>query len=144
MTTGLLQAADRFWSKVEKTDTCWLWTSALDNGYGRFWVSGRSLLAHRVSYELSGLQIPDGMQLDHVCRNRACVNPGPDHLEPVDLATNVLRGAGLSATNKRKTHCLRDHLLDEANTYITPSGARQCITCQRQRVRNWRARGVAA
>lgn len=83
---------ERFWAFVDKTDTCWLWTtSATSPRYGVFWVGGkkRSAYAHRFAYELLVGPIPEGMHIDHVCENRLCVNP--DHLEPVTAAKNTQR-----------------------------------------------------
>ena len=86
---------DRFWSKVNKTDTCWEWTSAIDTyGYGIFQRSHpkrQSVKAHRVSYELSIGLILDGLTLDHLCYNTKCVNP--EHLEPVTKSENSIRAA---------------------------------------------------
>jgi len=91
----------RFWSKVDKTDGCWNWTAAILNGYGRFgvWRDGkqRSGLAHRVSYELAGQSIPQGMFLDHICRNRACVNPA--HLRVVNNKQNLENHGGPTAAS---------------------------------------------
>jgi len=83
---------DRFWSKVNKTNTCWLWEGTVENtGYGSFAVSHtKGVLAHRLAYELSVGEIPSGLTLDHLCRVRNCVNP--DHLEPVTCAENIRRG----------------------------------------------------
>jgi hypothetical protein len=134
------QARDRFMNKVviAGPNECWLWTGKLDNGYGRFWLNNRTDLAHRVAWILAHGDIPAGLQIDHVCRNRACVNPA--HLEPVTLKTNVLRGEGISARNARKTHCAKEgHELAGDNLYISPRGHRECVACQRQRVRDWRA-----
>lgn len=135
---------DRFWAKVEcgQPDECWPWTGTPDNGYGRFWAGGKSLLAHRVAWILKHGDVPPGKQLDHLCRNRACCNPA--HLEPVTIAVNVLRGNGVTATNASKAHCLRGHALDAENTYITPSGTRNCKTCQRARLIAWQARQKAS
>lgn len=81
----------RFWQKVERTDECWLWAGAVnDSGYGAIWDGYRLVYAHRLSYEMHGGAIPDGMQLDHLCRVRRCVNPA--HLEPVTHRENIDRG----------------------------------------------------
>ena len=86
--------AERFWSKVNKTDTCWLWIGAIDHGgYGTFGASaGHSRRAHRWAYEAANGPIPEGLHIDHLCRVRNCVNP--DHLEVVTLAENTRRGIG--------------------------------------------------
>jgi len=76
-------AAERFWSKVNKTNTCWNWTARNTRGYGKFWFAGREVQAHRYSYELANGPIPEGMFIDHKCHNGICVNP--NHLR---LATN--------------------------------------------------------
>lgn len=82
--------AERFWAKVHKTDSCWLWTASLTFGYGSFWDGKGQVRAHRFAYELLVDPIPEGLQLDHLCRIRHCVNP--DHLEAVTNAENVQRG----------------------------------------------------
>lgn len=83
--------ADRFWSKVEKTDGCWNWTGALNgDGYGSFRVGAGTVKAHGFTWELANGPVPAGLELDHVCRNRACVRP--DHLEAVTHIVNVHRG----------------------------------------------------
>lgn len=96
--------SDRFWSKVDKSGTCWLWTASIRaTGYGQFRVGKRTRDAHRVAWELTNGSVPDGLQLDHLCRNRACVRP--DHLEPVTQRENILRGTAPTAVNAVKTHC---------------------------------------
>lgn len=85
-----LTRAERFWSKVEKTDGCWLWTSTTnENGYGRFSIKRRFVSAHRLAYEMTVGPIPDGLTIDHLCRVRSCVRP--EHLEAVTLQENCLR-----------------------------------------------------
>lgn len=130
----------RFWRYVEKTDGCWLWTGAKSRGYGRFVISQRPTVcvaAHRMAYELSVGPISDGLTIDHLCRNKACVNPA--HLEPVTLAVNVLRNSGPSAINAAKTHCSNGHEFTEENTYVYASGfhegARKCRACEQERMR---------
>jgi hypothetical protein len=123
---------ERFWAKVDQSGECWVWTASANNvGYGWFWDGQRNQLAHRWAYELLVGPIPDGLQLDHLCRNRRCVRP--DHLEAVTRRENILRGVGVGAKNAAKTHCLRNHPFDEANTHLGPSGKRFCRLCTRDR-----------
>lgn len=130
----------RFWSRVNKQAAlgCWEWTAAkLASGYGSFRANNRAYVAHRYAYErLIGL-VPDGLQLDHLCRNRACVNP--HHLEPVPQSVNVLRGISLPAINARKTHCSRGHEFTPENTYRRPSSPtyRACRECRASTKRAW-------
>lgn len=128
----------RFWSYVEKTDDCWAWTGGKGpGGYGAFRFKGKQLRAHRYAYELEHGQVPDGLVLDHLCRNRSCVRP--DHLEPVTQRENILRGEGAAADNARKTHCNRGHEFTELNTYVNKNGGRVCRTCVRENMRRYRA-----
>ena len=118
---------ERFWPKVRKTDTCWLWTASVNrDGYGWFGNGERVIYAHTY---LVGVA-PKGMNWDHLCRVRNCVRP--DHLELVSMKENILRGVGAPARNARKTHCVRGHEFTPGNTYVL-QGRRTCRTCQRVR-----------
>lgn len=115
----------RFFSKVQKTDNCWNWIAPTDeDGYGYFKMKGKQLRSHRVSYELFKELIPTGLTIDHLCRNRKCVNP--DHLEVVTVKENVLRGIGITAKNKLKTHCPEGH---PYNKKRNSQGRRICKIC---------------
>lgn len=132
--------AERFWSKVEKTASCWLWTAAtLRGGYGQFTISHDvKISAHRWSYESLVGPIPDGLVLDHLCRVSACVNP--NHLEPVAQAENVRRGEVWMISGS-KTHCPSGHEYAGGNLYLRPSdGARVCRACTREHQRRRRLR----
>src|SRR2546425_9782 len=118
---------EKFWAKVQKTPDCWLWTRGTNNGYGITWFRGRGWPAHRLSYELLVGPIPEGLTIDHLCRNRACCRP--DHLEAVSPGVNVLRGVGPAAVHARKTHCNSGHPFNDENTR-TWHGARYCRPCQ--------------
>ena len=135
---------ERFWAKVQKTDTCWLWTGAgglESNPYGYFWDGECMTVAHRYAYELLVGPIPEGLTLDHVCGTPACVRP--DHLEPVTRGENTVRGAGAKVSamkRKARTHCKHGHPLDAANTYVGHGGVRSCRTCKREQMRLYRTR----
>jgi hypothetical protein len=119
----------RFWKNVEKTDSCWNWTGDKVFGYGRMNIKRKTVRAHRFGYELLVGPIPDGLVIDHLCRNRACVNPA--HLEPVTNRVNVLRGVGFPAVNAVKTHCRYGHEFTANNTVIRSNGDRRCRICRR-------------
>jgi len=131
----------RFSSKfVLLENGCWEWIGRRTwNGYGRFYIGTsradqRYASSHRWAYEFLVGPIPAGLDLDHLCRNRACCNPA--HCEPVTRRQNVLRGNGpamLGKINGTKTHCVHGHEFDEINTYQRPTGGRACRTCERQR-----------
>jgi hypothetical protein len=125
---------------VQSSTGCWLWQLSLTHdGYAAsHWVSG----VHRLAYEIWVGQIPDGLELDHLCRVRHCVNP--DHLEAVTKHENMLRGQSLPAQNVRKTHCLRGHPFDEKNTRIESDGARVCRRCNLAAVQRLRRRRAGA
>jgi hypothetical protein len=122
---------------------CWLWNGERNRrGYGRFNLRRKHVAAHRHGYERAIGPIPEGLQIDHLCRNPSCVNPA--HLEAVTCRENLLRGNTLQAKNAAKTHCFRGHEFTPENTYHPPSGGRVCRTCQRQYHREWRAQRAAA
>jgi len=128
----------RFMNKIIKTGNCWEWIGAKQSGgYGSFGIYCEMKLAHRLSYEHWIGKIPEGLQIDHLCRVRHCVNP--DHLEPVTNKENVIRGnAGKhdNSFNKTKTHCKHGHEFTPENTYRRPRGSRECRTCGRINGRN--------
>ena len=121
---------DRFLSKVAETpSSCWQWTGCLErNGYARFYFNGQRQYAHRFAYEAIRGPIPDGLVIDHLCRNRACANP--DHLEAVTNRVNILRGVGFCAVRAKQQRCIRGHAFNVANTYRAPNGTRKCRTCK--------------
>ncbi|MBA4019174.1 MAG: HNH endonuclease [Pirellula sp.] len=138
-------AADekRFWSKVEKIEGgCWIWTAGkVAGGYGHitFRRDGKQVdqLAHRLAYQLLVGPIPEGLEIDHLCRNRACVNP--EHMEAVTSRVNTLRGNTRAAANLAKTHCHRGHELNEANVYRGKNAPNQriCRECNRIKCRKY-------
>lgn len=141
----LTELPDRFRAKVAVAESgCWEWTASRDGkGYGFYWVGtrseGRMHRAHRVAYELLVGPVPDGLVLDHLCRNTHCVNPG--HLEAVTPGENTLRGESFSAVNARMETCAHGHQFDSINS---ASGSRVCRTCQSTWNRAYRARKKAS
>lgn len=123
----------RFWSKVDRTGACWIWTGAShEGGYGRFWDGSRLVPAHRWSYQAVRGPIPDGLHIDHLCRTPACVNPA--HLEPVTPAVNAMR-APVTRAKAEQTACLRGHAYTPDNTITKPNGTRKCRACDNARRR---------
>lgn len=134
-----------FWAKVDRggpvpahrpeLGACWLWTGAQKNGYGRFTIRRRPVYAHRFAYELLVGPIPQGLELDHLCRVTTCINPS--HLEPVTHRKNVLRGISPAARHATMTHCSQGHPFDTGNTGWH-HGARRCLACHRESERRRR------
>lgn len=133
-----IATALRFWDQVEIGISCWEWLGARNrNGYGTFfWAEDRTQIAHRLAYELMVDVIPDGLQLDHLCRNRGCVNP--EHLEPVTAEENNRRAQHRPQDHPQalKTHCPKGHPYSIANTYHS-QGRRKCRECGRMFTKAW-------
>lgn len=117
----------RFWGKVDRRPSgCWPWLGFTRSGYGRFKLNQRHVTAHRLAYELTIAPIPDGLVLDHLCRNRSCCNPF--HLEPVTSRTNTLRGDTPAARQVLRTHCPHGHPYAGDNLYVWRRN-RYCRAC---------------
>lgn len=132
----------RFFDKVD-TDFdsgCWNWTGArcgTNRAYGQFFLDGRRQLAHRAAWRIFIGEMPEGYDLDHLCRNPRCVNPW--HIEPVPHRENVRRGwAAILAARRELLVCPSGHRLDEANIYVDPLGAARCRACRREAQKRWR------
>ena len=126
----------RFWSKIQQSSGCWNWVAyKCKKGYGNFRLNGKIRKAHRVSYELLKGIIPENLQIDHLCKNKACVNP--DHLEPVTCIENLNREENnLSSVNRRKTRCPKGHEYMGYNLIKRKvDGGRDCRMCNNERNR---------
>jgi hypothetical protein len=124
---------------VNTVTGCWDWTALRHpSGYGRASWAGRAQYAHCIVFELLVGGVQEGLELDHLCRVRHCVNPA--HLEPVSHRTNVLRGCSMVAENVTKTHCAHGHELAGANLMIIRGKHRDCRECHRRRTRESRRR----
>lgn len=130
--------SERFWSKVSKDEAtdCWLWTGALNSdGYGHLSVDGCALLSHRLAYTALVEPIPNGLQIDHLCRVKACCNPA--HLEAVTAAENMRRAKA------HITHCPKGHEYTPKNT-IMRGQQRTCRACFNAYRRAWRSAAMAS
>lgn len=119
-----------FWSRVEKSNNCWVWVGGIKrDGYGTFYWKGKQYASHRIAYQIMIGDIPEGLELDHLCRNRKCCNP--EHLEAVTHRENILRGESPAAVNSQKTHCPQGHPYEGINL-ILRRGSRVCRICHNE------------
>jgi len=122
---------------IDQND-CWnwkLWISPL--GYGQISFKDKTELVHRVSFQVFIGKIKKNLEINHICRNRKCINP--EHLETVSHRENLLKGDTIAAKNDQKTHCLNGHKFTPENTCINPSGERSCRICKNRRQRSYRS-----
>lgn len=135
--------AERFWPRVNKTETCWLWTGFTnDSGYGAFSSDGKAVRAHRWAYEDLFGPIPEGLVLDHLCRTPSCVNPS--HLEPVTSDENLERGWGRRVKSGWVNSCINGHEYTPENTYTNTQGRSVCRTCSAASRRRYEQKRTAA
>lgn len=132
-------AAERFQAKIGLPDDngCWPWIAAVSasTGYGKFWTGQRLVNAHQYAFQRAvGMDRNPGYEIDHLCRNRVCVNP--EHLELVTKAENIRRSSAPGANNRAKTQCPRGHPYDVVNTLFS-GGRRRCRICMRAWWRRW-------
>lgn len=144
----LLPGTDSDWERFDRNCSaiasgCVEWTARTNaKGYGCFHLAGKEVLAHRVAFWRHGIAIPKGFYVDHICRNRACVNL--EHLRFVDAQTNALENSvGPAAQNARKTHCPQGHPYSGYNLKVQP-GKRRCRRCQQIYQAQWARQKRAA
>jgi len=132
-----VEAKGRPWLAVGPADQCWPWRGTINpvTGYGHAQIGRGNVTAHRLMYRMLVGPIPNGGQIDHLCRNRACVNPA--HMEVVTNRENALRRPDVIAARKR-ARCPNGHELAPENIYVRPNGAVQCRACKRDSVRRSR------
>lgn len=135
-----MESLSKFFARVvmEENTGCWNWSGhRIQSGYGRFWFRGKTRAAHRVAYELFVGPIDEGLTIDHLCRNRGCVNPA--HLEPVPQDVNYKRGNGNQ--NRGKSYCKNGHPYSGDNVRTDPKyGFRRCLICRRADAARYRAK----
>lgn len=134
---------DRFFEKVKITSHCWIWNASKnEDGYGLFRFNGKVRRAHQFSYKLYKGKLKDGCEIDHICKNRSCVNPY--HMEGVTHKENTLRGNTVGGVYARRTHCKSGHPFTGENVYSRGPGlGRGCRACNKIWNMNKKARKEA-
>lgn len=135
-----LTERQRFWRSTKRNGDCLEWQAAIVKDYGKFRLSAparKQVAAHRYAYEIAYGPIPDGLEIDHLCRNPICVNP--NHLEAVSHQENMRRSLSPTGLNAAKDTCKHGHPFDEENTRWRPTGGRDCRACNRRSTAEWRA-----
>lgn len=132
-------AGFKLFAKTKRSESgCLEWQGCLSaSGYGRIGIEKKTFRVHRVAWEMVRGPIPEGMVIDHLCRNKKCCDP--EHLEVVTQKENVRRGNS-GKRNAEKTHCIHGHPFDEVNTYVSKTGSRQCLACTKARNREYARR----
>lgn len=134
---------ERFWEKVNKTETCWLWTGAVHIHRHGVFNAGRdapkgkkspTMWAHRYAYMVLVGPLPEGLVLDHLCKNPICVNPS--HLEPVTQSENARRGGVM------KGYCRKGHFFTPETTLNRKGGKRECLICMKAQRAKYRAENI--